>query len=274
MVLLKTVQQALADGDHIYAVIKALAINNDGRTPGPAAPNPKAQKEVMQTALDKSGKKPEEISYIEANGSGSEVTDLLELKAIQSIYRSSNSLPCALGSIKPNIGHPLCAEGIAGFIKVVLMLQHRQWVPFLSGQQPMKHYDMESSPFYFCQKLTEWTTVPGIAAINCFADGGTNAHAILEAWEHPDSGPVKRHLLPPPQLNPIDVRYAGSTTSSVSLANQSNGDSDIPFHGPGQGPLFSRHQQTSTNVTSTWKQNQPSTPKKVISAWKNKIEEV
>jgi polyketide synthase PksM len=274
MVLLKTVPQALQDGDQIYAVIKALTINNDGRTAGPATPNLQTQKEVMQRALANSGKKPEEISYIEANGSGSLVTDLLELKAIQSIYRSSTSVPCGLGSMKPNIGHPLCAEGIAGFIKVVLMLQHRQWVPFLSGQQPMKHFDLETSPFYFSRELAEWTTTPRIAAINCFADGGTNAHVILQAWEDPDSRPVKRFPLPLPLLNPIDVRYAGSTTSPLSPANQRNGDSDIPSHDPGKGPLFSRHRQTSTDVTSTWKQNQTSTPRKVISAWKDNIEEL
>jgi 3-oxoacyl-(acyl-carrier-protein) synthase/acyl carrier protein len=224
MVLLKTLAQAIKDEDHIYAVIKAIAVNNDGRTAGPATPNPEAQKEVMQTALGKSGKKPGEISYIEVNGSGSQVTDLLELKAIQSIYRSSNRVSCGLGSMKPNIGHPLCAEGIAGFIKVVLMLQHRQWVPFLSGEQPLKHYDMESSPFYFCRKLTEWTNAPRVAAINCFADGGTNAHVIIEAREGPSLPPGKRHPLPPPQLYRYDVRL-------------SNG-----------------HPQPSTNGNNIWKQ--------------------
>ncbi|MBP2630953.1 MAG: pksL 6, partial [Firmicutes bacterium] len=201
MVLLKTVDQALEDGDHIYAVIKGVAINNDGRTAGPATPNLHAQKEVLQTALARSGKKPEEIIYIEANGSGSEVTDLLELKAIQSVYRSSNTSPLALGSIKPNIGHPLCAEGIASFIKVVLMLQHQQFVPFLSGQQSMTHYNIEASPFYFNHKPAQWTNTSRIAAINCFADGGTNAHVILEAWEGSASQPIKRHPNPSPEIN-------------------------------------------------------------------------
>ncbi|MCP4578891.1 MAG: polyketide synthase, partial [Deltaproteobacteria bacterium] len=118
LVLLKTLEQARKDGDHIYTVIKALAINNDGRTAGPATPNIEAQKEVMRAALRKSGKRPEEIVYIEANGSGLEVTDLLELKANESIYRSGSKVACRLGSMKPNIGHPLCAEGIAGFIKL------------------------------------------------------------------------------------------------------------------------------------------------------------
>jgi acyl transferase domain-containing protein/acyl carrier protein len=205
MVLLKTVDRALADKDCIYAVIKALAINNDGRTAGPAAPNLQGQKEVMQTALTKSGMKPEEISYIEVNGSGAEVTDLLELKAIRSVYRSASMAPCGLGSMKPNIGHSLCAEGIAAFIKVVLMLRHRQWVPFLSGNQPMTHFDMQSSPFYFCRALQEWTFTPRAAAINCFADGGTNAHVLLAQWTGSAPGPTHRHPLPPPALNPRPV---------------------------------------------------------------------
>nr|WP_269822512.1 beta-ketoacyl synthase N-terminal-like domain-containing protein [Dictyobacter vulcani] len=133
MVLVKTVRQAQQDGDRIYAVIKATAVNNDGRTAGPATPNLQAQKEVMQTALARSGKRAEEISYVEANGSGSMVTDLIELKAIQAVYGGCGMRPLGLGSIKPNIGHPLCAEGIASLIKVVLMLQQRQQVPFLSG---------------------------------------------------------------------------------------------------------------------------------------------
>ena len=208
MVLLKTLNQALEDGDRIYAVIKALSVNNDGRTAGPATPNIQAQKDVMQDALDKSGRKPEEISYIEVNGSGSEVTDLLELKAIQSVYRSDNQTPCGLGSMKPNIGHPLCAEGIAGFIKVVAMLNYGQLVPFLSGEHPMKHFNMEDSPFYFNRKPTPWTNTPRVAAINCFADGGTNVHAVLEAWDGSAAQRIKRQPLPVPEFYQTDIHLS------------------------------------------------------------------
>ncbi|MFH6681427.1 SDR family NAD(P)-dependent oxidoreductase [Bacillus amyloliquefaciens] len=199
MVLLKTVSQAQKDGDTIHAVIKAAAMNNDGRTAGPSAPNMQAQKDVMQSALLKSGKKPEDITYIEANGSGSAVTDLLELKAIQSVYRSDQHVPLGIGSIKPNIGHPLCAEGIASFIKVVLMLKHRQTVPFLSGDEPMPHFDITKTDFYFQKTAGEWDAAKPCAAINCFADGGTNAHIILEAWEEKDTR-LKRKPLPVPSL--------------------------------------------------------------------------
>ncbi|MEC1645619.1 non-ribosomal peptide synthetase [Bacillus halotolerans] len=200
MVLLKTVKQAIQDGDTIYAVVKAASVNNDGRTAGPATPNLEAQKEVMKAALAKSGKQPEDISYLEANGSGSMVTDLLELKAIQSVYRSGNANPLSLGSIKPNIGHPLCAEGIASFIKVVLMMKERSVVPFLSGDKEMPHFDKQKANLTFSRSLEKWTEQLPAAAINCFADGGTNAHVILEAWDEDKKRVIKRSPISPPEL--------------------------------------------------------------------------
>jgi polyketide synthase PksN len=202
MVLLKKVEQAQADGDTIYAVVKSVAINNDGRTAGPAAPNIEALKAVMQTALHKSGYTPQDIHYIEVNGSGTELTDLIEMKAIQAVYRNGLSIPCNLGSVKPNIGHPLCAEGIAGFIKVVQMLHSRKLVPFLSGQQSMKYFDFTASPFHFSRAVDQWPAGPAIAALNCFADGGTNAHVIVSAWEETTTAnTTTRQPLAVPVLN-------------------------------------------------------------------------
>jgi acyl transferase domain-containing protein/acyl carrier protein/ubiquinone/menaquinone biosynthesis C-methylase UbiE len=193
-----------------------VAVNNDGRTAGPATPNIQAQKEVMQTALEKTEIKPVEISYIEVNGSGSEVTDLLELKALEAVYGPFHKTPCSLGSAKPNIGHPLCAEGMAGFIKLVLMLERRQQVPFLSGESPMSHYKIESSPFSFCRELTEWAGTTRVAALNCFADGGTNAHVILESLPEDQPGNseltlVHRKPISPPELQRVRIREGSGT---------------------------------------------------------------
>ncbi len=207
LVLLKPLDRAEADGDRVYAVVKGLAVNNDGRTAGPATPNLQAQKAVMQAALERSGVGAGEVDYLEANGSGSEVTDLLELKAIEAIYGGPRPTRCSLGSIKPNLGHPLCAEGIASFIKLVLMLEHRQLPPFLSGEQPMAHYDLAVSPFSFRRDAGAWAGHPRRAALNCFADGGTNVHAILESGEakdRPRRGPV---AVPPLQRR--NVRQPG-----------------------------------------------------------------
>ncbi|MUL33891.1 SDR family NAD(P)-dependent oxidoreductase [Priestia megaterium] len=219
MVLLKTVEQALQDGDQIYAVIKGIAVNNNGRTAGPATPNLEAQKAVLKDALNKSNLKPEEIRYIETNGSGTEVTDMLELKTIQDVYRPSNLAPLALGSMKPNIGHPLCTEGIAGFIKIVLMLQHGQIVPFLSGEETMKHFDLSSTSFEFDRKLTQWDEETGVAAINCFADGGTNVHVILEKWKEQDARQITRKAMSMPSLQRYNIHEGNEVARTSAFEN-------------------------------------------------------
>ncbi|PKA71716.1 polyketide synthase PksJ/polyketide synthase PksN [Pseudomonas baetica] len=207
LVLLKTAARARQDGDTVYARLSALASNNDGRTAGPATPNVQRQKAVMGKALGQSGLTPGQIDYIEVNGSGSQVTDLLELKAIDAVYGlgagagHSPESPCGLGSIKPNIGHPLCAEGIASFIKAVLMIQHRSLVPFLSGQQPLRHFDLERSAFYFPRNAVALPAgQPLRIALNCFADGGNNVHAILQSPETPAT-PARRQPLAAPILH-------------------------------------------------------------------------
>jgi acyl transferase domain-containing protein len=248
MVWLKSVDQALSDGDQIYAVIKSLAINNDGHIAGPTAPNLQAQKEVMQTALGRSGKRPEQIDYIEVNGSGSEVTDLIELKAIESVYRSSSTAACELGSMKPNIGHPLCAEGIASFIKVVLMLHRRQSVPFLSASEPMAHYDLGDSPFYFSRGSDAAKHAPTIAAINCFADGGTNAHLILEASSEQESETVRRQPISPPVLQRINL-YSQPAAAMVAHGAGGNGNADDGTNGNGK-----IESQTEPSAICFWEQ--------------------
>jgi acyl transferase domain-containing protein len=184
MVLLKSLGTALSDGDRIYGVIKGIGINHDGRTAGPATPNPDSQKELLRKVLHACGRHASEIGYIEVNGTGTEVTDLLELKVIRSVYRDGIDALCRLGSVKPNIGHTLCAEGMASFIKVVLMVYYGMFVPFLSGNVSMKNYDFSASPFYFSRKSELWKG-KRIAGINCFADGGSNAHLIIEAFDDP-----------------------------------------------------------------------------------------
>lgn len=181
MVLLKTRSRALADGDGIYAVVRAIATNNNGRTAGPATPSIEQQRNVMAAALAQGGRTADEVQYIEVNGSGSEVTDLLELKAIAAVYGREGAPVCHLGSMKPNIGHPMCAEGLAAFIKLVLMLNQREIPPFLSGQQPLAHFPLEETRFAFARKVLPLAA--RTVALNCFADGGTNVHVVLEAGD-------------------------------------------------------------------------------------------
>ncbi|HEX6095636.1 MAG TPA: SDR family NAD(P)-dependent oxidoreductase [Thermoanaerobaculia bacterium] len=212
MVWLKTLDRAIEDGDQIYAVIKGIAINNDGRTAGPSAPNPQAQIEVIRTALARSGKQPDDITYVEVNGSGSEVNDLLELNALQAAYRAGSDAACELGSPKPNIGHTLLAGGIAGFMKSVLTLHRGQSVPFLSANEPMRHFDFGRSPFRFSRAVAAHAHTA--AAVSSFADGGTNAHVILEAW--PRAGEARRVPIPPPALHRIPIYGAPEVAPAVA----------------------------------------------------------
>jgi polyketide synthase PksJ len=124
------------------------------------------------------------------------------MKAVSSIYSSGANAPRYLGSIKPNIGHPLCAEGIAAFIKVALMLHRQRVVPFLSGKEPMRHFSLEQAGFALPRE-THATDLP-YAALNCFADGGTNAHVVLQRSEARES--VWRAPVALPPMNRVDVR--------------------------------------------------------------------
>lgn len=214
MVMLKPVARALADGDAIHAVIDAVAVNNDGRTAGPSAPNLEAQIAVMASALRRAGRTPDEIGYIEVNGSGNEVTDLLELKAIAAAYGVQRTRPFGLGSVKPNIGHPLCAEGIASFIKVAAMLQHRVVVPCLSGAEPMVHADFDSLNCALVQAEAAFADDTPVAALNVFADGGTNAHAILSAWHEHRNPALIRSPLPIPAMNRQSMSRRSATVES------------------------------------------------------------
>ncbi len=211
VVLLKPLARAQADGDRVLAVLEGIAVNNDGRTAGPATPNLRAQRDVMAEALALSGRVPRDIGWVEANASGSTVTDLLELKAIEGVYGvgPARSPRLALGSVKPNIGHPLAAEGIAAFIKVVLMLHHRQQVPFRSGQQPLPHFDLDASAMYFPREPRPWPEDADRAALNCFADGGTNVHLLL-APAPADHRAARAPLPQPPSGRTVVIRGTAS----------------------------------------------------------------
>ncbi|ABQ27262.1 SDR family NAD(P)-dependent oxidoreductase [Geotalea uraniireducens] len=225
LVLMKRLSDAVRDGNKIYGVIKAIAVNNDGRTLGPGSPNIDAQKEVMKEALELSRKKPEEVDYIEVNGGGSPVVDTIEIKALSEIYRlDDNKLkPCAVGSIKPNIGHLLLTSGLAGFIRCMLSLEEKKIPPFLSAMEPFEHYDFTASRIGFNRECTDWLVAPGmkrIAAQNSFPDGGTNCHVIMEEFVPEGNYTQRLFSLPAPVLN---KRTLGT---GVTLSTATNRDSN------------------------------------------------
>ncbi|WP_172383282.1 SDR family NAD(P)-dependent oxidoreductase [Streptomyces sp. MNP-20] len=212
VVLLKPLAAAERDGDTVYAVVEGLAVNNDGRTAGPATPNLTAQKQVMREALRQAGCPPHQVGHLDVNGSGSELTDLLELKAVQEVYGVDRTAPLHVGSMKPNIGHPLCAEGIAAFIKVALMVHHQRTVPFLSGEQPMEHFTIDPAVLRLPRRAEPVDLA--YAAVSSFADGGTNGHVILGRPAAPRPGEKRRRPLALPELDRRDVRTGASVAEA------------------------------------------------------------
>lgn len=183
LVVLKRLKNAIADGDHIYAVIKGTAINNDGsRKVGFTAPSVEGQAEVIQMAQRIAHVNPETISYIETHGTGTTLGDPVEIEALTLAFETDKKGFCAIGSVKSNIGHLDAAAGIAGLIKTVLALNHRQIPPSLHFKLPNPGIDFENSPFYVNTELKEWKNekYPLRAGLSSFGIGGTNAHAVLE----------------------------------------------------------------------------------------------
>jgi acyl transferase domain-containing protein/acyl carrier protein len=185
VVVLKRLEDAVADGDYIHAVIKASAINNDGSLKvGYTAPSIDGQREVILEALAMAKVEPETINYIETHGTGTPLGDPIEIAALTQAFRTSTNKKgfCAIGSVKTNIGHLNTAAGVTGLIKTVLALKHKQIPPSLHFEKPNPQIDFANSPFYVNTKLSEWKTngIPRRAGVSSFGIGGTNAHVVLE----------------------------------------------------------------------------------------------
>ncbi|GAB1538700.1 hypothetical protein NUACC21_13640 [Scytonema sp. NUACC21] len=185
VVVLKRLEDAIADGDSIHAVIKGSAVNNDGSLKvGYTAPSVDGQREVISEALALAGVEPETITYIEAHGTGTQLGDPIEIKALTQAFRTSTDKKgfCAIGSVKTNVGHLNTAAGVTGLIKSVQALKHRQIPPSLHFQEPNPQIDFANSPFYVNTTLSEWKTngTPRRAGVSSLGIGGTNAHVILE----------------------------------------------------------------------------------------------
>ncbi|MCM3337224.1 SDR family NAD(P)-dependent oxidoreductase [Paenibacillus sp. MER TA 81-3] len=183
VVVLKPLKQAVADGDHIYAVIKGSAANNDGtRKIGYSAPSIEGQAEVIRAAQRMSRVTPESISYVEAHGTGTTLGDPVEIEALKLAFQTEKTGFCRIGSVKTNIGHLNSAAGIAAFIKTVLSLEHKQLPPSLHYDTPNPKIDFANSPFVVNTELTAWTNEhhPLRAGVSSFGIGGTNVHVVLE----------------------------------------------------------------------------------------------
>jgi acyl transferase domain-containing protein/acyl-CoA synthetase (AMP-forming)/AMP-acid ligase II/acyl carrier protein len=184
-VLLKPLAAALADGDHVYAVIKGTASNNDGgRKVGYAAPSEAGEADVIAAAVARAGVSAESITFVEGHGTGTPLGDPIEIEALTRVFRGHTPKRgyCALGSVKTNVGHLQIASGIAGFIKAVLAVHHAQIPPTLHFQAPNPRVRLAESPFFVNATRLDWRPagLPRRAGINSLGIGGTNVHAVIE----------------------------------------------------------------------------------------------
>ena len=198
IVVLKRLEDAVADGDSIDAVIKGSAINNDGSLKvGYTAPGIDGQADVIRAAHLRAEIDPETITYIEAHGTGTPLGDPIEVAALTKVFSAATDRKqfCAIGSVKSNIGHLDTAAGVTGLIKTVLALKHKQIPPSLHFHQPNPKIDFSDSPFYVATELSDWASHQGVrrAGVSSFGIGGTNAHVVVEeAGEREASGESRR----------------------------------------------------------------------------------
>ncbi len=212
VVVLKRLADALADGDAIRAVIKGSAINNDGSLKvSYTAPSVEGQAEVIAAAQAVAGVDPSTVTYVEAHGTGTALGDPIEVAALTKVFREATDRTgfCALGSIKTNLGHLDAAAGVAGFLKTVLSLEHRELPPSLHFEVANPAIDFAASPFFVNREARPWQTDDGQirrAGVSSFGVGGTNAHVILEEAPPPAPAAASR----PWQLLTLSARSAAA----------------------------------------------------------------
>ncbi|WP_410571033.1 SDR family NAD(P)-dependent oxidoreductase [Amycolatopsis sp. cmx-4-61] len=229
VVLLKRLSQALADGDHVRAVVLGNAINNDGATKvGFSAPSVSGQTEAIAQAVGMAGVSPRTISYVEAHGTGTALGDPIEITSLSTVY--GHGVPdtgwCAIGSVKSNIGHLSQAAGVVALIKTVLAMEHGLIPPTINYEAPNPGIDFPRSPFYPARTVTKWEAAdtPRRAGVSSFGVGGTNAHLVLEEAPAP-----RRHRRPhPAYLLRVSAKTPETLAAAVErLADRLAGDIDL-----------------------------------------------
>jgi acyl transferase domain-containing protein len=227
VVVLKRLEDALADGDTVYAVIRGSAINNDGaRKASFTAPGVVGQSQVIADALASAQVEPETISYIETHGTATALGDSIEIQALTKAFATSQRGYCGLGSVKANIGHLDAAAGVAGLIKTALALHHKQMPPMVHFTRPNPDINFGATPFYVNDSLKEWKPVGGSvrrAGVSAFGFGGTNAHVVLEEAPKVDpAGPSRKWQLLTLSAQTHDVLETATTNLGAYLSSHAN----------------------------------------------------
>ena len=182
-VVLRRAKDAIRDGDHIWAIVKGSAVNNDGAAKaGYLAPSVDGQAACIAEAQMIAGVAADSVSYVECHGTGTWLGDPIEVAALTAAFRETTDAvgTCRIGSVKTNIGHLDTAAGVASLIKVALSLHHRQLPPSLGYEAPNPAIDFDTSPFKVNDRLTDWQAPVLRAGVNSLGVGGTNAHVVLE----------------------------------------------------------------------------------------------
>ncbi|MEX3547626.1 MAG: SDR family NAD(P)-dependent oxidoreductase [Burkholderia sp.] len=210
-ILLKRLSDAIADGDHIHGVIRGSAINQDGRSNGITAPSARSQERLERQVYDRYAVHPETLQMIEAHGTGTKLGDPIEYRALSQAFGHYTQREgfCALGSVKTNIGHLANAAGIAGILKILLALRHRQLPPSLHFRKGNPAIAFEGSPFYVNTELRPWPAgerAPRRGAVSAFGFSGTNAHMVIEEAPVPVAARVAQRRL---ELVALSARTAG-----------------------------------------------------------------
>jgi acyl transferase domain-containing protein/acyl carrier protein len=206
VVVLKRLGDAQRERDHIYAVIRGSAVNNDGSSKvGYTAPRLAGQARCIRSAHAVADVAPRSISYIETHGSGTPIGDAIELGALQGVFGKGHEHRCLVGSIKSNIGHLDAAAGVAGLMKATLSLHHRRIPPSLHFEQASPELGLEAGPFAVARELEPWNDEKGPrrAGVSSFGLGGTNAHVVIE--EAPE-GPTRTQVRDEPRLLVLSAR--------------------------------------------------------------------
>jgi myxalamid-type polyketide synthase MxaB len=224
IVLLKRLADAERDGDNILAVLRATSVNQDGRTSGISAPNSQSQVACIRAALQQAGVTPHEIGYIEAHGTGTPLGDPIEMQALCEIFRSTNgaATPCFVSSVKANVGHMETVSGVAGLIKVVLMMQREQIAQQANFVSLNSHINLAGTRLAIPTESVVWQRAqrPRIAGVSSFGFGGTNTHLIVQS-----------HDTQPAGTPPFPIERAGaSSTPAVLGAQPARQSIDRPLH--------------------------------------------
>ena len=218
VVVLKRLEDAQRDGDRIDAVIEGWGVNQDGRSNGITAPNQDAQTDLLQSVYRRFGIDPDGLQLIEAHGTGTKLGDPIEVAGLKAAFAPFTQRTgfCALGSVKSNIGHCLTAAGIAGVLKLVLALRHRQLPPTVNFQRLNEHIQLDGSPFQVNAQLRDWSVPADTrrrSAVSSFGFSGTNAHLVVsEAITEAAATP---RIATGPLLVPLSARTAAQLRESV-----------------------------------------------------------